>query len=375
MGTIIRREIVHEFVKKAWRNGQKVVLTNGCFDVLHRGHFETMKMAAKQGSCLIVGVNTDESIRVLKGPHRPVYKLEDRMFMVSQITGVDYVVPFGTAEDPSVEPLVELIRPDVLVKGGDYSPDGVVGAAVVQRYGGRVVIAPKVEGASTTETISKLTIDDPGTNEPRMGIRPEDQLAGICKARAADCERESPPLLALVDLDGVLVDFVGAMAKALNVPYRPDQIRGEYDVGKIFGLKTDLFSLFGPDFWEACDWMRDGQAILQTVIRAVGEDHVWICSSPTHESSSPMGKLRWIEKHLDDRWARRYIFTPHKDLLAKPGTILVDDSDAVIDAFRKVGGQAVRVARPWNCEWPIAGQALDYLAEDLKRVNSENDRS
>jgi rfaE bifunctional protein nucleotidyltransferase chain/domain len=370
MGIVISSQAELMAVVERARPRHGIVLTNGCFDVLHRGHFETIRMAAKQGDCLIVAVNTDESIRALKGPHRPIYPLADRMFNVSQIAGVSYVVPFGTVEDPSVESLVERIRPDVLVKGGDYSLDGVVGAAVVERHGGRVVIAPKVTGASTTETLKRVQEIHHRDTERECVEAQYKNGRFIAVEDSRPEPRGSASATILLDLDGVLVDFVGAMARALNLPYKPEEFKGDYDVGKHFGLRTDLFSLFGPDFWEACDWMSDGREILEVVTQAGGAENVWICSSPTHESSSPMGKLRWIEKHLDDRWARRYVFTPHKGLLARPGTILIDDSDEVVRNFEAAGGRAILVPRPWNSKW---GWNVSWLSDGIK-VNLHSTR-
>ncbi len=350
MGKVISQTEASVVIAKARKAAWRIVLTNGCFDVLHRGHFETLRFAKKQGQVLFVAVNTDEAVRALKGPHRPIHKCEDRMAMVAAISGVDYVLPFGTAESPSVEPLVEALSPDVLVKGGDYAPDGVVGAALVENRGGLVIIAPKIPGVSTTESIKHLAMEIGAT------------------------ERPAQPWRVLVDLDGVLVDFFGSMAKALNLPWEPRDCRGEYDPGRMFALPTDLFSLFGPDFWEAADPMPDGLAILKAACDAVGRDQVWLCSSPTHESSSAMGKLRWVEKHLDIHWGRRYIFTPDKFLLANERTILIDDCDEQLRRFRGAGGCIILVPRPWNAGWNDACLASgEWVAAQLASIlRSEN---
>ncbi len=326
------------------------VLTNGCFDILHRGHLQTLQFAARQGDFLIVGVNTDESIRTLKGPHRPIQKLADRMAIIAGLECVNFVVPFGTAEDPSVEPLVKLLEPDVLVKGGDYTHGTVVGGAVVEHQGGRVVIGPVVPGVSTTGTVEALKRE---SVEAGTGLTPLTSGTPAAATRAP---------LALIDLDGVLVDFVGSMSRALNLPWKPEECRGEYDPGKMFGVPTDLFSLFGPDFWEAADWMPDGREIWSTVLRLFGEENVYLCSSPTHESSSPMGKLRWIERNLDGKWSRRYIFTPCKAVLARRGVMLVDDCDAIVQSFQAADGRAVLVPRPWNSLWHGGCLEGDFVA-------------
>ena len=133
--------------------GERVVFTNGCFDLLHRGHVEYLYAARALGDRLIVGVNTDASVARLKGPSRPVVPLEDRMYVLAGLGCVDAVTPFP--EDTPRE-LIAALLPDVLVKGGDYEPDQVVGAREVEDAGGEVVILPFVEGRSTTGIIRRL---------------------------------------------------------------------------------------------------------------------------------------------------------------------------------------------------------------------------
>jgi D-beta-D-heptose 7-phosphate kinase/D-beta-D-heptose 1-phosphate adenosyltransferase len=132
---------------------QRVVFTNGCFDILHRGHVEYLHAARALGDRLVVGVNTDASVARLKGPERPVVPLEDRMYVLAGLGSVDAVTPFP--EDTPRE-LIAALLPDVLVKGGDYAPDDVVGAAEVREAGGEVIILPFVEGRSTTGIIRRL---------------------------------------------------------------------------------------------------------------------------------------------------------------------------------------------------------------------------
>jgi rfaE bifunctional protein nucleotidyltransferase chain/domain len=131
----------------------RLVFTNGCFDLLHRGHVEYLFAARELGDHLVVGVNTDESVRRLKGASRPVVPLEDRLYVLAGLACVDAVTPFD--EDTPRE-LIAALLPDVLVKGGDYGPDDVVGAAEVRAAGGEVVILPFVEGRSTTGIIERL---------------------------------------------------------------------------------------------------------------------------------------------------------------------------------------------------------------------------
>lgn len=132
---------------------QTVVFTNGCFDVLHRGHVEYLAGARALGNLLVVGLNDDDSVRRLKGPGRPVNGQDDRAFVLAGLEAVDYVTLF--AEDTPRE-LIAALLPDVLVKGGDYSRETIVGAAEVEAAGGRVVVAPLVPGRSTTTIIERM---------------------------------------------------------------------------------------------------------------------------------------------------------------------------------------------------------------------------
>ncbi|MGK7313250.1 MAG: D-glycero-beta-D-manno-heptose 1-phosphate adenylyltransferase [Candidatus Longimicrobiales bacterium M2_2A_002] len=132
---------------------ERVIFTNGCFDILHRGHVEYLYAARALGDRLVVGVNTDDSVARLKGPSRPIVPLEDRLYVLAGLGCVDAVTPF--AEDTPRALIADLL-PDVLVKGGDYEPDQVVGAREVRAAGGEVVILPFVEGRSTTGIIRRL---------------------------------------------------------------------------------------------------------------------------------------------------------------------------------------------------------------------------
>lgn len=135
------------------RAGQKIVFTNGCFDVLHAGHVALLDQASKHGDFLIVGINDDASVKRLKGPTRPVNSQDDRAKVLGSLGSVGSVVFFG--EDTPIK-LIEAIKPDVLVKGGDYTVDKVVGHEVVEKHGGMVVLIDLVEGRSTTNTIKKM---------------------------------------------------------------------------------------------------------------------------------------------------------------------------------------------------------------------------
>ncbi|MFO0861527.1 MAG: D-glycero-beta-D-manno-heptose 1-phosphate adenylyltransferase [Phycisphaerales bacterium] len=140
------------------RAGQKIVFTNGCFDVLHAGHVALLDQAAKHGDFLVVGLNDDASVKRLKGPTRPVNTQEDRAKVLGSLGSVGSVVFF--AEDTPIK-LIEAVKPDVLVKGGDYTKDKVVGHEVVEKHGGCVVLIDLVEGRSTTNTIKKMQSSKP----------------------------------------------------------------------------------------------------------------------------------------------------------------------------------------------------------------------
>lgn len=145
-----------ELVRKAngWRmSGRKIVFTNGCFDILHHGHLDYLAKAADQGNILIIGVNTDASVRALKGAERPLTNEGDRLFQLASLMVVDAVCLF---DEETPQSLIEAVQPDVLVKGGDYTIDRIVGADFVQQHGGRVEIIPFVAGYSTTGIIEKI---------------------------------------------------------------------------------------------------------------------------------------------------------------------------------------------------------------------------
>jgi D-beta-D-heptose 7-phosphate kinase/D-beta-D-heptose 1-phosphate adenosyltransferase len=135
----------------AWRNSAKtIVFTNGCFDILHIGHIKLLHRAAEQGDKLVVGLNSDASVKMLKGANRPIVPEEERAALLSSIKGVDLVVLFD--EETPIE-LIRQFEPDTLVKGGDYTVETVVGHDIVSQKGGSVVIIPLIEGASTSNII------------------------------------------------------------------------------------------------------------------------------------------------------------------------------------------------------------------------------
>ena len=130
------------------RAGEKIVFTNGCFDILHAGHVRYLEKARSFGDCLVLGLNTDASVRGNKGPSRPINSELDRA-----LKSVDYVVLFG---EKTAETIIAKVRPDVYVKGGDYTLETLPEAKIVQSYGGRVEFVQMVAGRSTTNVIEKI---------------------------------------------------------------------------------------------------------------------------------------------------------------------------------------------------------------------------
>jgi rfaE bifunctional protein nucleotidyltransferase chain/domain len=137
-----------------WKNeGQRIVFTNGCFDLIHSGHIQYLTEAKELGDRLVIGLNTDDSVRKLKGENRPILLLQDRISMLSALKMVDLVIPFG---EDTPELLIQAIRPDVLVKGGDYNIENIVGANFVQSNGGVVKVLSFKTGVSTSSIINKI---------------------------------------------------------------------------------------------------------------------------------------------------------------------------------------------------------------------------
>ena len=147
-------EYIKNIAEKAKKENKKIVFTNGCFDIIHSGHCFYLTEAKKLGDILIVGLNTDASVKRLKGETRPVNNEDDRAIVLSCLKPVDYVVLFD--EDTPFN-LIRNIIPNVLVKGGDYTIDNIVGADIVLENGGEVKVIPFVEGKSTTKIIEKIS--------------------------------------------------------------------------------------------------------------------------------------------------------------------------------------------------------------------------
>ena len=135
----------------------KIAFTNGCFDILHRGHVEYLEKAKEKADILIVGLNSDESVRLLKGEGRPYVSEGDRAFILSRLEAVDIVCIF--TEETPLE-LIKKAQPDVLIKGGDYTVDTIVGREIVESSGGKVLTIPLVTGRSTTSILNKIKMQD-----------------------------------------------------------------------------------------------------------------------------------------------------------------------------------------------------------------------
>ena len=133
--------------------GKRMVFTNGCFDLLHVGHIRYLEQAKALGDILIVGINSDRSVQALKGPLRPILPVEDRAEILSGLGCIDYITVF---DEPTPLELITLLKPQVLVKGGDWTKEAVVGSEVVEGLGGKVVLLPFVEGSSTSNLIETI---------------------------------------------------------------------------------------------------------------------------------------------------------------------------------------------------------------------------
>ena len=147
-----RKELLR-IIKDLKAKGKRIVFTNGCFDLLHIGHVRYLEKARALGDVLVVGVNSDSSVRKLKGPKRPILPEEERAGILSGLGCVDYITIFR-----EIDPLklITSLRPDVLVKGGDWTKEQTVGKEVVERLGGEVVIIPFIKGASTSNLIETI---------------------------------------------------------------------------------------------------------------------------------------------------------------------------------------------------------------------------
>ena len=140
-------------ITAAKTKGEIVVFTNGCFDLLHRGHLHLLREAKALGDLLVVAVNSDRSVKMIKGPARPIVSETDRLELIAALEMVNYALLF---DEPDPYNIVSILRPNIIVKGGDWSAAEVVGGDLVQRNGGKVVVVPYLKGFSTTEIIAKI---------------------------------------------------------------------------------------------------------------------------------------------------------------------------------------------------------------------------
>ena len=158
---LIPKERIEDFCATLREAGQRVVFTNGCFDILHAGHVCYLEAARALGDCLVLGLNTDASVRRLgKGSDRPINPLVNRAAVAASLASVDLVTWFDS--DTPAE-LIELVRPDILVKGGDWLPENIVGAAETLARGGQVYSIPFLHQTSTTQTLAKIRAAEQGS--------------------------------------------------------------------------------------------------------------------------------------------------------------------------------------------------------------------
>ena len=150
---LVDRSKIAELCQILRDGGQKVVFTNGCFDILHAGHVRYLAKARSYGDCLVLGMNTDASVQRIKGPTRPINNQADRAEVAGALKSVDYVVFF---DEPTAEELIQEVHPDVYVKGGDYTLETLPEGQIVLGYGGSVELVKLVEGRSTTNVIAKI---------------------------------------------------------------------------------------------------------------------------------------------------------------------------------------------------------------------------
>ena len=153
MNKILDRNTLKNNLEALRKEGKKIAFTNGCFDILHVGHVRYLREAKKIGDILVLALNSDSSVRAIKGEERPLVSEEERAEVIAALEFIDFVTIF-----PELTPLelINYLKPDILIKGGDWPEDKVVGREEVKKWGGRVVIIPEVEGKSTTNIVEKI---------------------------------------------------------------------------------------------------------------------------------------------------------------------------------------------------------------------------
>jgi rfaE bifunctional protein nucleotidyltransferase chain/domain len=152
-GAVLSLDELISQIRSLKRNGRRIVFTNGCFDLLHPGHIRLLEDARALGDALVVGVNSDASVRGLKGPGRPIIPEGERAEILAALAAVDYVVVF---DEPTPLALIAALLPDLLVKGNDWGPDEIVGRAEVEQAGGRVISLPLEPGYSTSAILARI---------------------------------------------------------------------------------------------------------------------------------------------------------------------------------------------------------------------------
>jgi rfaE bifunctional protein nucleotidyltransferase chain/domain len=152
-GKIKSLEALREISAAARTSGQTIVFTNGCFDLLHRGHLHILRQAKACGDILIVAVNSDRSVKMIKGSSRPVLAEKDRLDLIAALEMVDYVVLF---DEPDPYRVIDALRPNVLAKGGDWGIERIIGSDIVEKAGGRIIVIPYLKGFSTTKIIERI---------------------------------------------------------------------------------------------------------------------------------------------------------------------------------------------------------------------------
>jgi rfaE bifunctional protein nucleotidyltransferase chain/domain len=153
LGKIVNKDELITLLSEWHNTNRKIVFTNGCFDLIHRGHVEYLNHAKSYGDLLLVGINSDESVRRIKGKNRPFINEKDRAYILTNLVSVDYVFVFN--EDTPYD-LIKLVEPDILVKGSDYSINEIVGRDIVEKNGGSVIRVPLINGKSTTGLVEKI---------------------------------------------------------------------------------------------------------------------------------------------------------------------------------------------------------------------------
>jgi rfaE bifunctional protein nucleotidyltransferase chain/domain len=150
---IFAQEELKKELERIRKEGKTIAFTNGCFDILHVGHVRYLRDAKKTADVLILALNSDSSVRTIKGEKRPLIPQEERADVLAGLESVDYVTIF---DEPTPLELIEYLKPDVLIKGGDWAEESIVGRDAIRSWGGRVIVIPEIEGASTTNIVDKV---------------------------------------------------------------------------------------------------------------------------------------------------------------------------------------------------------------------------